>query len=79
VAPDAEEGEIAGALQTLVQKAQAINPMTVYHVVASPGAVAEERAATMRSLLQKAGVAPARIKMSTDRSAAVGSLRVYVE
>jgi len=79
VAPDAEAGEIADALQTLVQKAQAINPMTVYHVVASPGTVAEERAATVRSLLQRAGVAPARIKMSTDRSAAVGSLRVYVE
>jgi hypothetical protein len=79
ITADAEPEAYSQAVTTLVEKAQAINSATVYHVVAAPDAMAAERARGVRSLLQAGGVAEGRVKTQTDPEAASGSVRIFVE
>lgn len=78
ITAEADEAAYSQALNTLVEKAQAINANSVYHIVASPGSIAAERVKNIRSLLAAAGIKEANIKATTDPAAPVGSLRIYV-
>jgi hypothetical protein len=75
----AEPEAYSRAVATLVEKAQAINSVNVYHVVAAPDAMAAERASGVRSLLAAGGVAETRIQTQTDPGAEPGSVRIFVE
>lgn len=76
---DADAAAYSQALATLLEKAEAINPQTVYHVVASPGQIAAARIVDVQSLLRAAGVDEARIQTSIDPAADIGSIRIYVQ
>jgi hypothetical protein len=79
ITAEAEPEAYSRAVATLVEKAQAINSVNVYHVVAAPDDAAAERARGVRSLLQAGGVAETRIEVQTDPGAEPGSVRIFVE